>query len=164
MSITENSTVCGRINQPDSEFDTEYYSDMATNPNNSKVVLWENVQKIMLAEYNKDNLWAFCKKVGIGPGTGQRIKEQETSVGMDVIEKIATAFDLQPWHLLVPNLDPRNPPVLLISEVEQKFYANMKETAKAFADIHKRAPDNPAAREMWIEGMTEERRKVPREE
>jgi hypothetical protein len=161
--MEKNSIVFGRINQPDSEFNTEYDSRMAPNPNNSKAVLWENVQKIMLAEYGKDNLWAFCKKVGIGPGTGQRIKEQETSVGMDVIEKIAIAFELQPWHLLVPNLDPRNPPVLLVSDVEQKFYASMKESAKAFADIHKRAPDNPLARELWIEGITEERRKVPRD-
>jgi hypothetical protein len=161
--MIENSTLFGITNQPHSDEELNYHVPMANNPNNTKAVLWENVQSLMLRKYHKENLWAFCKFVGIGPATGTRIKEQRTSVGMDVIEKIADKFDLQPWHLLVPNLDPANPPLVLVSDVEQKFYASMRASAAAFADVHKRSPDNPLSKEIWVEGFSIERRKTERE-
>lgn len=79
---------------------------------NSKRILWENIQSIMDHHYHESNLWRLCHECKIGPGTGTRIKKMETSVGLDVIEKIASRFNLQPWHLLVPNLDPSNPPII----------------------------------------------------
>jgi hypothetical protein len=113
-----------------------YHHEMTTeDPLDPKNILWKNVQSLMQAKYGQDNLWQFCKFVGIGHGTGSRIKEQRTAVGIDTLEAIAAKFDLQVWHLLLPNLDPKNPPVVLISDVEQKFYQSMKEGAKSFSAI-----------------------------
>lgn len=112
-----------------------YYLAMANSLPDSKEILWQNVRSLMNVKYGRDNLWQFCKFVGIGHGTGSRIKEQQTAVGIDTLQAIADKFDLQVWHLLLPNLDPKNPPVVLISDVEQKFYQSMKEGAKSFSAI-----------------------------
>jgi hypothetical protein len=101
----------------------------------TKKILWENVQSLMLDKYGKDNLWQFCKFVGLGPATGTRIKECKTSVGIEILEKIAGKFDLHPWHLLIPNLDIKNPPVVLITHTEQALYTNIKKAYKAISDI-----------------------------
>lgn len=76
----------------------------------SKKVLWENVSALMKREFGKENLTALAKKAGFGPGTSTRLKEQTTSVGLEVIEQLAVAFKVQPWHLLVPDLDIENLP------------------------------------------------------
>lgn len=163
MSISQNLATSGKINQPDLANTFEYHSDMANNPNNSKAVLWANIETLMKRDFGKINVLRFHQKTKLSLGTIQRIKEQETNVGIDVLDQIAQVYDLQPWHLLTPGLDPANPPLVLISEVEKKFYASVKESATAFANIGKRAPEEPVTRELWVEGMSEERRKVPRD-
>lgn len=58
----------------------------------------------MTALYGKENLTQLIEDSRVGPGTVTRIKGQETSVGIDVLEKIAAALGVEPWHLLHPNL------------------------------------------------------------
>ena len=89
-------------------------------------VLWQNCQALMVSRYGKENLTQFAKDTKIGPGSASRIKARKTSVGLDVLSKIADSFDLQPWHLLMPNLDPSNPPVVMLTEAEQKLYKRLK--------------------------------------
>ena len=71
----------------------------------SKLVLWNNVSALMKARYGKENLTRLAKDAGIGPGTASRIKEHETSVGIDVLDAIAKAFKVSAWQLLVPGLN-----------------------------------------------------------
>lgn len=56
-----------------------------------------------------------------------RIRNAETSCSLDTLAKIAKAFNVEPWHLLVPNYDPANPPVRTISKTERDLYARMRE-------------------------------------
>jgi len=58
----------------------------------------------MQRDFGREHLTAFAKKAKISPGTASRIKEQSTSVGLDVLDQIAHAFNVQPWHLLSPGL------------------------------------------------------------
>lgn len=67
-------------------------------------MLWSNVQSRMNALYGKDNLTRLASESGIGPGTATRIKDQATSVGIDVLEKISTTLKVAPWQLLHPTL------------------------------------------------------------
>ena len=69
-----------------------------------KEVLWRNVKARMNALYGKENLSRLIKDSGVGPGTITRIKEQGTSVGVDVLEKVATALKVEPWQLIHPKL------------------------------------------------------------
>lgn len=89
-------------------------------------VLWANVLAVMTKHYGKENLTKLARDCKIGPGTASRIKDQETSVGIDTLHKIATKFDLQPWHLLLPGLDVSNPPVISLSEAEERLYKRLK--------------------------------------
>ncbi len=72
----------------------------------------------------------------IANGTAQRIKESNTSIGIDMVAKVAKAFGLEPWQLLVPNLDPTNLPVFAMTEVERRLYANLRNAAVEMAGSH----------------------------
>jgi hypothetical protein len=88
----------------------------------------------MRHHWGEENLTRLSREAKIGPGTCTRIKEQETSVGLDVLEKVAAAFDLQAWHLLTPNLDPTNPPVIYLNRREAELYDRLRDAAKAIVD------------------------------
>lgn len=71
-----------------------------------KKVLWENVLELMKDRYEEgENLNRLARDAKLGPGTAQRIKDQETSVGIDIIGKIAKGFSVPAYTLLIPKAD-----------------------------------------------------------
>ncbi len=89
-------------------------------------VLWANVRQLMIHKYGKENLTRLSRESGCGPGTMTRIKEQKTSVGLDVLGKISEVFGLCSWQLLTPDLDPANPPVIWLTRSERDLYTRLK--------------------------------------
>lgn len=81
-------------------------------PQTSKRVLWENVLALMTREFGEENVTKFAAWAKIGVGSVLRIREQKTSIGLDIIEKIAKRAGVVSWQLLVPGLDSANPPML----------------------------------------------------
>lgn len=90
--------------------------------------LWANVLALMNHHYGGENLQRLARDAKFGPGTASRLKEQETSTRLSTIDKIARAFKLESWQLLVPDLDPAAPPIAVakpklspaeVSQVEQ---------------------------------------------
>lgn len=67
-----------------------------------KQILWESVLALMIQEFGQENLTRLVGKTKIGPGTATRIKNRDTSIGLDVLEKVAAGFGVQPWELLFP--------------------------------------------------------------
>lgn len=65
-----------------------------------KQILWENVRALMVQKYGKENINRLAADAKIGIGSAQRIKEAKTSVGIDLVEAIADAFQVYPWQLL----------------------------------------------------------------
>jgi hypothetical protein len=51
-------------------------------------------------------------KLGIANGTAQRLLAGSTSVGLDLLERVAEKLGVQPWQLLLADLDPKALPVL----------------------------------------------------
>jgi hypothetical protein len=97
----------------------------------SKTVLWKSVSALMLKHYGRENLTRLAADCKIGPGSATRIKEGKTSVGLDIVDKIAKHFHLQPWELLVPSFDPANRPTLqAVTEAERKLWERLREVAK----------------------------------
>jgi hypothetical protein len=81
--------------------------------------------------WGKENLSRLARDADIGPGTATRLKQQQTSVGVDIVERIADLFGLQTWQLLVPTFDPTNPPTLMpMSEAERAFYQRVISAAR----------------------------------
>jgi hypothetical protein len=72
---------------------------------NAKKVLWENVRTLMLDAWGAENLNKLARDAHFGPATASRIKEQKTSVGVDVVEKVARLFKVPPAALLLPHAE-----------------------------------------------------------
>jgi Cro/C1-type HTH DNA-binding domain len=97
----------------------------------SKRILWANVSALMTARWGEENLNRLAREAKIGPASADRLKKQRTSVGLDVVDKIAKALSVDAWQLFVPGLEPANMPTLLpLSEAERAFYSRMLEAAK----------------------------------
>lgn len=109
---------------------TAYMEALSTNS-----ILWSNVQRLMLHKYGKENLTRLARESGCGPGTASRIKEQKTSIGLEVLSKIGAVFDLEPWQLITPNLDPTNPPVIWLTRAERDLYTRLKGIAAEVRDL-----------------------------
>lgn len=93
----------------------------------SKKVLWMAVSALMKQHYGRENLTRLAKDCGFGPATSTRLREQNTSVGLDVIDKIAKKFGVEPWMLLVPDFEATNPPALLpVTEAEKRFHERVQ--------------------------------------
>lgn len=78
----------------------------------SKLILWQNVSALMRMKYGRENLTKLAADAKIGPATASRIKQHETSVGLDVVESIARVFKIDTWQLLVPGFKAESPPEL----------------------------------------------------
>lgn len=50
--------------------------------------------------------------MGFANGTAQRILAGDTSFGVDLLARLATRLGVEPWQLLVPNIDAENLPEL----------------------------------------------------
>lgn len=98
-----------------------------------KLVLWTNVSALMLDRYGKINMQRLSKEAGVGIASIQRMRDENTSIGIDIVAKVASAFDLLPWQLLFPSLDPKNPPVLCITNEERNLYNRLRIAAQEVA-------------------------------
>ncbi len=100
----------------------------------SKAVLWASVLALMVKNYGRENLNRLAREAKIGPGTASRLKAQETSVGLDTIDKLAGHFNVEAWQLLVPGFEPDNMPVLQpVSPSERRLYERIMAAAKEIA-------------------------------
>lgn len=108
MSIGPKDTAFGISSQPNSVGLLRYVPAMTKK--DVKTVLWENIERLMRHHYGKKNITKLAKDSDVGNGTIQRIEEQNTSIGLDKLGKIADTFKVDIWHLLVPDLDPANLP------------------------------------------------------
>lgn len=108
----------------------------------TNATLWLNVQALMMKHWGEENLNRLARDCKIGPGTAARIKEQKTSVGLETLEKIADNFHLAVWQLLVPGLDPSNPPALQpVSPVERQLYEKIMSAAREIVATEPKAKD-----------------------
>lgn len=102
----------------------------------SRPVLWRNVAALMRKKYGRENLNQLAREAQFSPATSTRIKEQSTSVGIDVLDKLASVFGVQPHQLLDERFDADN------AEVESAHSPLAEDLAKQFDAI-----DDQQARE-----------------
>lgn len=55
------------------------------------------------------------------------------AVGADVLDIVARAFGLEAWHMLVPGMEPENPPSVLISDAQRRLFRNLTESYREIA-------------------------------
>jgi len=107
-----------------------------------KKILWENVAALMEQRWGGENLKRLAREAGIGTGTVSRIKDQETSVGTDVVEKIATLFRVPPMVLLMPIDDRRLLTIVEAFRVAPESRIHLFIFAKGILEEHERDAEN----------------------
>ena len=75
-------------------------------------VLAENLNLLMGAFPSLDSNPKLARKAKLGIGTIARVRNSDAAANLDTLDKLASCFDLQPWQMLVPGLDPKRLPVL----------------------------------------------------
>lgn len=91
----------------------------------TKTILANNL-KVLKGYYGISTL-KMAKKCGVGNGTIGRALLGQGALDLDSITSIAVAFKLEPWQLLVPNLDPGNPCVIQeLTATEKNLYEKLK--------------------------------------
>lgn len=68
-----------------------------------KKILWANILALMNQRYGGENIYRFNKDSGVPLATLSRMKALNSSTRLDVLERIATKMNLEPWQLLQPN-------------------------------------------------------------
>jgi transcriptional regulator with XRE-family HTH domain len=103
-------------------------------PLSSGQVLSANLQRLMDEAKPPITQMAVSKVSGIPQRTISRIKRGEVSPTLNSIDGLAKAFGLLPWQLLVPEMDPRNPPLLrAASQEEKELYDRLLAAAEQLA-------------------------------
>jgi len=97
-------------------------------------ILSANLRALMAAHVTLTTQAAVGRACGIDQRTVGRIINMEHSPGVQQLEAIAAAFDLLTWQLLVPNLDPKNPPVCEFNKVERDLYKKLRTLVKQLPD------------------------------
>lgn len=75
---------------------------------------------------------ALAKLAKIDQKSVWRIMRYEQSPTVDMLEKLAKPFDLHAWQLLIPDLNPKNPPVFVMTDTERDLYCKMARMASEF--------------------------------
>jgi transcriptional regulator with XRE-family HTH domain len=79
----------------------------------AKTILADNLSRAMkLGSVKTRSQLGLKTASGVAQATIGRILRSETDATIDTVQALARALDLEGWHLLVPDLDPKNPPSL----------------------------------------------------
>jgi transcriptional regulator with XRE-family HTH domain len=95
------------------------------------------IKNLKAIQNNSDlNETQFALKCKIHQRTYNRIINNESVPKIDILEAIANANDLSVWQLLVPGVNPKNPPMLKEpSDKERQFYESIKLAAQQLAKL-----------------------------
>lgn len=93
-------------------------------------ILGNNLDALMVYRKELSTNHKVANKIKIPARTVGRIRNAESSCSIDTLAKLARAFSIEPWHLLIPNYDPANPPVRTMTQAERNLYASMRRAAQ----------------------------------
>lgn len=75
----------------------------------SKETLRDNVKSLLRNRQERVGPATLMRLTGFKNGTVQRILAGETSVGLDVIDALAKALNVESWQLLMPDFTEKKP-------------------------------------------------------
>lgn len=111
------------------------FSDSARMKYDAASVLADNLAALMGAHEDLSTQGAVGKRSGMDQRTVGRIKNREHSPTLRQIDGLAAAFGLLPWQLLVPGLDPLNPPAVTLTTHERDLYQRLTTAANDIAKL-----------------------------
>jgi len=109
---------------------------MPKNKPNLRIVLAHNLKTLMAGEDDAGSQSALKRRSGVSQATIGRIERMEVDARIDTVQQIACAYGLEAWQLLVPGLNPSNPPMLRsASEEERTLYERLRVTVEDLAKL-----------------------------
>jgi hypothetical protein len=110
----------------------------------SRAVIAANLRRLMdrqgRASVTEQDLAKMARRAGesLSQSTINRILNAKVSVGVDHLMILAALFDLEPWQMLVPDLDPDDPPVLAsISRRLEEFQGALRRQSEELETLRK---------------------------
>lgn len=85
-----------------------------------------NLRALMAADKVLTSDAKVAKKAGVDQKTVWRMVNEANSASIKSVSRVAGAFGLSAWQILVPGLDPNNLPVVTMTEGERAFYARLR--------------------------------------
>lgn len=102
-----------------------------------RLVLASNLRALLAYARDKklpySDAKALAKKAGLTPSTVGHWLRAENAAQIDKLERLAAVFKLRAWQLLIPNLDPSNPPAVPYTDAERRLYWRIKAAARELA-------------------------------
>lgn len=97
--------------------------------NPSRGILARNLRRIIESDLKPGErysvrAWALGK--GLDVRLIDRMTKSSNSVTLDKLQEVADACGLKPWHLLVEDLDPRQPPDSPITPDERQMLRRLR--------------------------------------
>lgn len=96
---------------------------------NPRATLAQNLKALM--QHGELNRSQLAGKAGISHTTIGRVLKESHAPDLDTLSALAGVFALTPWQILVPHLDPSNPPVLQAATAqERELYERLRQAAE----------------------------------
>lgn len=105
------------------------YACRMRSPNFVRQIIGANLKALMKNHPHLDSQMKIQTKTKgrVSQRTVGRILEGSVSVTVDNLAELADIFGLQPWQMLLPNLDPKNPQLVpAITPAEKALYDSLK--------------------------------------
>lgn len=90
----------------------------------SRDILAENLSRLIEASGLSLRAWAQGK--GLDVKLVERLAKNSHAVTLDKLEQVAKSVGLEAWHLLIPNVDPANPPSPPITAKDREMLSRLK--------------------------------------
>lgn len=119
------------------------YPDRMGKPPPIRAVLAANLRALMSRQHpemTEHELARLAKRHGgeLSQSTVHWMLHGQTSCGVDHLATLAMVFELEPWQLLVPDLDPTDPPVLAsVSKRLEAFQATLRQQSDEIATLRR---------------------------
>lgn len=77
------------------------------------------------------------RRSGVAQSTiGRILADKGENARIETLERIAKAYGLQAWQLLIPGVNPKNPPMLRVAgEVEKALYARLEDALEGLKNL-----------------------------
>ena len=100
-------------------------------------VLAENLKALMDAQRPPMSGRQVAARAEIDQKTVSRMLNCANSPTLGALAAVAEVFGLLPWQLLVPGLDPKDPPFLKLTKSEAEMYGRLQRAISDFGDLDK---------------------------
>jgi transcriptional regulator with XRE-family HTH domain len=130
LSMPEVYPVFGIYQAPHTGFQWAQSSVMIE-ARSSRQILAANLKALMAAHLSLNTFAKIVAAGGPTNGTLDRIRRMESGASIDQLDTLAKVYGLEPWQLLVPDLDPTNPPMLAhVTQRQLEMLERIKQAAK----------------------------------